>query len=144
MTDKEIIIDGVNVAGCEDFKPKDRFTCHPYICNCHQKPDCNYKQLRRKEQECEESKRTISTLEGVNKLFENNLDNSFIKIVRYKQALKKIEKIAETSNNAPCLEFDCDCTQCKDETTDNGNTCMQYGLEKILDIVNEVKGDTTT
>lgn len=60
---------------------------------------------------------------------------------RYKQALEKIEEIAEASNNPPCLEFDCDCTQCEDETTDNGDTCMQYGLEKILAIINEVKDE---
>ena len=54
MTDKEIIeINGVDVSGCEDYRPKDRFTCHPYICNCHQKPDCYFKQLARKTQECE-------------------------------------------------------------------------------------------
>lgn len=48
MTDKEIIeIDGVDVSGCENYRPKDRFTCHPYICNCHQKPDCYFKQLQR-------------------------------------------------------------------------------------------------
>ena len=54
MTDKQIIIDGCNVSGCENYRPKDRFTCYPYICNCHQKPDCYFKQLARKEQEYEE------------------------------------------------------------------------------------------
>lgn len=39
MTDKEqIIIDGVDVNGCENYKPKNRFTCNPYICNCHGNP----------------------------------------------------------------------------------------------------------
>ena len=55
MTDKEqIIIDGCNVSGCENYRPKNRFTCYPYICNCHQKPDCHFKQLARKTQKCEE------------------------------------------------------------------------------------------
>lgn len=57
MRDKEqIMIDGCNVSGCENYRPKDRFTCYPYICNCHQKPDCYYKQLACKTQECEELK----------------------------------------------------------------------------------------
>ncbi len=47
MTDKEVIIDGVNVAGCENYKPKNRFTCHPHICNCHERKNCYYKQLQR-------------------------------------------------------------------------------------------------
>lgn len=58
---------------------------------------------------------------------------------RYKQALEKIEGITEKSYNAPCLDLDCDCSQCEDETTDNGDTCMQYGLTKILNIITEVK-----
>ena len=63
MTDKEqIIIDGCNVSGCENYRPKDRFTCYPYICNCHQKPDCHYKQLARKTQECESLKEEIEVL----------------------------------------------------------------------------------
>ena len=57
MTDKEqIIIDGVDVSKCKDYHPKNRFTCHPYICNCHQKPNCYFKQLARKTQECGELK----------------------------------------------------------------------------------------
>ena len=30
---EQIIIDGCNVSGCENYRPKDRFTCYPYICN---------------------------------------------------------------------------------------------------------------
>ena len=58
----QIIIDGCNVSGCENYRPKDRFTCYPYICNCHQKPDCYFKQLARKTQECEEIKEKYEAL----------------------------------------------------------------------------------
>lgn len=51
--DKEIIIDGVDVSGCEDYKVNNRFTCHPHICCCHQRPNCYYKQLQRKITECD-------------------------------------------------------------------------------------------
>ena len=54
MTDKQIIIDGVDVSGCEYYdKNKLLLTCicEEYPCSeCH---NCNYKQLKRKEQECE-------------------------------------------------------------------------------------------
>lgn len=60
MTDKEqIIINGVNVSECENFKPKNRFSCHPYICNCHEKPNCYFKQLTRKTQECEDLREAL-------------------------------------------------------------------------------------
>ena len=60
MTDKEqIIINGVDVSRCENYNSKNRFTCYPYICNCHEKPNCYFKQLARKTQECEELKRKI-------------------------------------------------------------------------------------
>lgn len=55
MTDKEqIIIDGVDVNGCENYKPKDRFTCYAHICNCHERSTCYFKQLARKTQEYKE------------------------------------------------------------------------------------------
>ena len=64
MTDKQIIIDGVDVSGCE-FYNKDDKTCREVngkydtdICEFDKckNSDCNYKQLKRKEQECEKLK----------------------------------------------------------------------------------------
>lgn len=55
MSDKQIIIDGVNVAGCEYFN-RFRNICHNknLCCDCEKNQDCCYKQLARKEQENEE------------------------------------------------------------------------------------------
>lgn len=54
MTDK-VMIDGVNVSGCLNFDKSDKIHCcdFPYD-KCEGVPNCLYKQLRRKEQECEE------------------------------------------------------------------------------------------
>lgn len=54
MTDKQIIINEVNVAGCEYFN-RFRNICHNknLCCDCEKNQDCYYKQLKRKEQECE-------------------------------------------------------------------------------------------
>lgn len=54
MTDKEIIIDDVDVSGCKHYNPEQYFECNIGCCHCEENPNCYYKQLKRKEQECEE------------------------------------------------------------------------------------------
>ena len=64
MTDKQIIIDGCDVSGCEWISEVGLDS--EYICKCNSpnktsgyckyNPNCCYKQLKRKEQECEELK----------------------------------------------------------------------------------------
>ena len=67
MTDKQIIIDGVDVADCEHLNAcNKKMKCvilqddvceiDPYCEGCN----CYYKQLKRKEQECEELKKIIN------------------------------------------------------------------------------------
>ena len=59
MTDKQIIIDGVDVSGCENLMQgivpfgcmEDRKTC-----SCMNNPNCIHKKFKRKEQECDELK----------------------------------------------------------------------------------------
>ena len=58
--DKQIIIDGVDVSDCEyldniNFDGLCLMLSSPYECqvNCSNKPNCHYKQLNAKEQECE-------------------------------------------------------------------------------------------
>lgn len=58
MTDKQIIIDGVNVAECKDFFENECFNGEKFRW-CKDNKDCYYKQLKRKEQECEELKAEI-------------------------------------------------------------------------------------
>ena len=69
MTDKQIIIDGVDVSGCEYYNKYDK-TCREVngnydtdICEFDkcENSNCYYKQLKRKEQECEELKEEIKT-----------------------------------------------------------------------------------
>ena len=56
MTDKQVIVDGCDVAGCEylglykECKLKCGSCCP---VDCKDNPNCYYKQLKRKEQECE-------------------------------------------------------------------------------------------
>lgn len=64
MTDKQVIIDGVNITGCAwcDFEPD----AEPYCrindgedLGCEDNPNCYFKQLARKTQECEELKKEL-------------------------------------------------------------------------------------
>lgn len=65
MTDKQIIIDDVDVSKCIYFQQEDDgYTCGAEECNgaivaCRACDNCYYKQLKRKEQECEELRETI-------------------------------------------------------------------------------------
>ena len=61
MTDKQIIVDGVDVSGCEYFKENDscKNTCNYFCTPCEwvEIQNCMYKYAKRKEQECEELKK---------------------------------------------------------------------------------------
>ena len=64
MTDKkEIIIDSVDVSGCKHYNPEQYFECNIGCCHCEENPDCYYKQLNRKEQECEKIKQALDIIE---------------------------------------------------------------------------------
>ena len=111
MTDKKIIIDGVDVSKCGYFNNIDKSYCEECCSEfgcaiCNDRPNCYYKQLKRKEQECEELKREIA--------FGNNgkLSDKIRAIVfkdlnaensKYKQALDEIEARIQLENADDCL-----------------------------------------
>lgn len=80
MTDKkEIIIDGVDVSGCEKYPLSNKWHGSIIFCKggCNVYPNCEYKQLRRKTAECEElqdlcrnQEKTINDLTGCVGLWE--------------------------------------------------------------------------
>ena len=62
MTDKQIIIDGIDVSKCNYFNNTDKSYCEECCSEfgcaiCNDRPNCYYKQLARKEQECESWKK---------------------------------------------------------------------------------------
>lgn len=70
MTDKEIIIDGIDVSKCNwcDFEPN----AEPYCrindgedLSCEDNPNCNFKNLKRKEQECKNYKQALDEIEKI-------------------------------------------------------------------------------
>ena len=124
MTDKEqIIIDGVDVAGCKYFN-RFRSICHNknLCCDCEKNQDCYYKQFARKEQECEELKNEYWKLEqGNDFLAEKNS--------RLKGCFAEIKEIAEPFCNA-CQEF---------EPEKKGSNCMYCNYGIILRKISEVE-----
>lgn len=83
MTDKQVIIDGVNVSECVNYTDelKDcscRLTYAPFHYRfCEQNPNCYYKQLKRKEQECEELKAEVKKQKEIAKEYEQRWLNSY-------------------------------------------------------------------
>lgn len=103
MTDKEIIIDGVDVSEC-DFLWKEKLP--KKVCNngnldcnnCNSNPNCDFKQLKRKEQECENLNVVTTTQRKTNieltvLLGEMVLKNGNLYQLQkqYRQALDEIE-----------------------------------------------------
>ena len=67
MIDKHIIIDGVDVSGCKKYE-HEIVRCNATLknmcfcggrCTDKKNADCYFKQLKRKEQECEELKKNV-------------------------------------------------------------------------------------
>ena len=104
MTDKQIIIDGVDVAECEYFN-RFRNICHNknLCCDCGKNQDCCYKQLKRKEQECDKLYIQLKAdgeyhkeeENALRKIIKNKKERNielYKENKKYKQALDEIEK----------------------------------------------------
>ena len=108
-----------------------------YKCLCEENPNCYYKQLKRKEQECnklyiqieadeEYYKEKEDTLRKIIKNKEERNIELYKENNKLKQALIEIEKIAEPFCNA-CQEF---------EPEKRGKNCMYCNCGKILQKIN--------
>lgn len=148
---KEIIIDGVDVAGCKfhSSTPSSEL-CYMKGNKCNDNSNCYYKQLQRKSQELEtickafevlNNHDEIETVVNIPQYLLDLLDyyedqecqsqaaDGVIKelekeISRYKQALEKIEEECEHYKNAP-LNFEA--------------IYAKSSIDEIIDIINEVK-----
>lgn len=82
MTDKEMIINGVDVSGCEHYEDHTLYDCNEtceinggIVCTkCKEHPNCYYKQLKRKDKACKEWKEEYrAKVEELNELEEKLL-----------------------------------------------------------------------
>lgn len=118
--DKEIIIDGVNVARCIYYGSQENCTIRNHQ-KCSSFLNCYYKQLQRKEQECEELKKQLDTAK-IN--YANEMDYPKM----YKQALEKVSSILIALDNI--LPHEC--------LKKQGNA-SEKAIQDALNIINEVK-----
>jgi hypothetical protein len=85
MTDRQIIIDGIDVSKCIYFQQEDdEYTCGAEECNgaivaCRACDNCYYKQLKRKEQKFDKSKLLLQTIIETNKIYP--LQNNLLKLL---------------------------------------------------------------
>lgn len=57
---------------------------------------------------------------------------------RLEEALEEIEVTANKAVELPCV-FSCDCNNCAEKPTKNGDTCIQGAIFKIAGIIKKVK-----
>ena len=134
MTDKEqIMINGVDVSKCRYFCRYDDLCRDDNIGRvvrplCKRIPDCYFKQLARKTQECEELKRKVELM----------MDCPDCKVDEYKKALEEIEELVKSLNeNRMCFYDDVnDCSNC-----DMNTFCNYLRKSKILNIIDKAKGE---
>lgn len=102
MTEKQIIIDGVDVSGCPYYIDSDG-SCSSHDCECIKciHNVCFYKDYKAKEQECEELKNIINEAKNskldlksflVGEAVQNEYEQQLNKL---KQTLTEIKEIAE-------------------------------------------------
>lgn len=133
MTDKEIIINGVDITGCYFLNrgiTNLSCTCSSEIDEeCKYNPNCYYKQLDQLEAEDEELKKNNQILCDLYKNVDSCLQKRTEKFDCYREALEEIEQ--ELKEDIYCESQECGC--------DDFEECLRCTKNKILDIINKAK-----
>lgn len=132
--DKQIIIDDVDVSGClfyqvnfeEDYDVEIKHYCSNWhnSCESNNNTNCYYKQLKRKEQECEKLKEAI---DGLLKIQYQLADSC----TKYEQTLAEIKEMLKEI----CME-ECSFDWNKTSKKHCGDCDCRYGqiLQKISEV----------
>jgi len=168
MTDKQIIINGVDVSGCDFLAKKDDYCSYSGVtyaykgqcmCSdeemCKKHPKCFYKkvlkQLKAKEQECEELKAEIKLSKEINIRYHKLLNNLYTipiflqleDILYEKESLEEKLGLAETTKGLQRIEIE----KLKQTLAEIKEFCIDHTqlihdaypyLHIILDKINEV------
>ena len=126
MTDKEqIMINDVDVSECIDFNKRDKISCYHLLYDkCDEVPNCYFKQLARKTQECEELKIKLMQKDEVNTFFNTPIEgwssnpcdiceskNNYEQLKQECEELK--ERLDRTEED---LKYQCvDCMNCQSD-----------------------------
>lgn len=148
MTDKQIIIDGVDVSGCEYFRVTLPSGClGEHRCNCDsinsmslncEDNNCIYKQLKRKEQECENGIKRIKDLEERIINHSDTIEEYCNKLAKKQQECERLKKkLNPKLKNAHCAYFEGQTGLCKAKefTRCNPVNCKLYTIDELSTIV---------
>ena len=147
---KDLIIDGVDVSGCSYgeikegiFKCSCEYNVRSASMFCKDNPNCYYKQLKRKEQKCEELKAKCSQLEEKIKDWQKEVERiQFIGSYGIMDEVKKNTKLKNclTEIKDMCSEINCESLM---QNSWCGNTDFKMGCceklfkKQILQKINE-------
>lgn len=149
--DKEqIMIDGVNVNRCIEFNKRDKVSCYHILYDkCNESPNCYFKQLARKTQECELLETQLESYHiGEAKLVQRNqeLEQECEQIKEKYEALKLenqegYEIVAELKQECEELKKQLETSEkwrikaeSLNENFELKNTCYRKALEEIESI----------
>lgn len=141
MTDKQqIIIDGIDISKCRYHRRcvlPDNIGCKIDDFLCCDKPNCNFKQLARKTQECEELKESNNKAQELYKYFMDVAENT----ASENKELENNLHIANTNYEAAEKESD-RYRKALEEIENFTKKHCDYWCEhhRILDIINKAKG----
>lgn len=153
MTGKEIIIDGVNVAECEYFgATMDKsHNCSKmgdeYLCSCEGGTKCYYKQLKRKEEECEKLKKEI--LHQADEILMLSCDNEQldqlkaenehlrVDATRVKMKAKKFLGVLQEIKEIVTSCHYGDCSECKNKLRDDCRTEIFCKILQKCEVLDE-------
>ena len=142
-----ILIDNVNVAGCEYFCKYGNSCSFKQPFGFCKSDNCYYKELKKLEQENKELKESLKVFQkpditNVLTLYRTGeLDLQEERLNNYRSALEEIKEMAKFAQSLPCSDFS-DCDNCDDEITNNGQFCMHKRIEEIKTKIDEVLNES--
>ena len=128
MTDKQIIIDGVDVSGCTHYKTGD---CLISPVWCDQFYNCDYKQLKRKEQDLETICKTFD-IEYIHDKETNQIIAKYNKLLAREQECEEYKVQAKKyladyyEENKKCEELKAEIKHYKQIAQYHGNLSVKY------------------
>lgn len=155
--DKQIIIDGCDVSGCEYI---DKNSCCNLFegligtpCSSYHFRNCHYKQLKRKEEECEELKKTVNEAQNsgldlksflVGEAVQNEYEQQLEKLKQECEELKELNTRLDRQREAywkGYQKLDKALTEIKEIAEDQKDVLESMRIdiaEQILNKINEV------
>lgn len=142
----EIIIDGVDVSGCEKYPLSNKWHGSIIFCNggCNAYPNCEYKQLQRKTQECkyleEEKADKINLLAQIIEILYPNADDAEKYSIAFNcEFIDKAKQIMQALDEIEEYTIKNFCQNC--EADDYPASCPTCEYQEYFDIISKAKGE---